>query len=57
MSELSETFDWDDDIYCPRCDDSGEINVCLDSVCQGLGECIHGDGMILCPVCGGVNAI
>lgn len=35
-----------------RCDGSGLYVVCIDDICRGLGECIHGDGMATCP-CGG----
>jgi hypothetical protein len=33
---------------CCNCDD-GWIVVCVDDMCRGSGECIHGDGMALCP--------
>ena len=42
-----------DDAYCYRCGGSGEIVVCCDDLCNGLGQCIHGDGEIICPECGG----
>lgn len=35
-----------------RCDGSGEYVICIDDMCHGSGECIHGDdGYALCP-CG-----
>jgi hypothetical protein len=34
---------------CPTCGGIGVV--CIDDICRGLGECIHGDGM--CPTCGG----
>lgn len=53
-------FDEDEDpdfepdcIGCSRCGGAGTIIVCIDDMCQGAGECIHGDGEIVCPECGG----
>lgn len=46
----------DDDIDasgCYRCGGAGEIVVCIDDICRGSGECFHGDGMAICPVCEG----
>lgn len=34
---------------CPRCGGLGVI--CIDDMCRGCGECIHGDGT--CSECGG----
>ena len=46
--------DWDDGPpMCQRCDGQGEIMVCIDDICHGLGECIHGDGYATCPNCKG----
>lgn len=39
--------------YCWRCDGNGEIVVCCDDLCRGVGRCIHGDGMDVCPACNG----
>lgn len=49
----------DDDGYvdadgCQRCGGSGVIVVCIDDMCRGAGECIHGDGEAPCPDCGGL---
>lgn len=46
---------WDDDPYPdddPRCicDGSGIRVTCIDDMCRGAGECMHGDGEELCPV-------
>lgn len=38
-----------------RCDGSGWYVICIDDVCRGVGECIHGDGMAACP-CEGLGA-
>ena len=38
---------------CNRCDGDGWIVVCIDDLCRGAGECMHGDGMALCPECQG----
>ena len=32
---------------CEKCND-GIIVVCIDDMCRGAGECMHGDGEILC---------
>lgn len=46
--------DWtDEDDTCLTCGGEGEVCVCPDDLCQGAGECIHGDGMALCPDCHG----
>jgi len=42
--------------YCYRCNNTGEIIVCPDDMCHGLGYCIHGDGMVTCPDCKGESA-
>lgn len=59
----SDYYDDDDpeNRHCFRCDDTGWILVCIDDLCHGSGEepgyrCIHGDGDIVCPACGGRNA-
>ena len=41
------------DGYCYRCDDTGTILVCVDDMCRGAGECIHGDGEIISAVTSG----
>ena len=51
-----EVFDTDpEDRPCGRCDGEGELLVCIDDLCRGAGECMHGDGMIVCPSCGGLG--
>lgn len=47
----------DMDYTCPRCDGAGFILVCCDDLCQGQGECIHGDGEEICPQCKGEGLI
>jgi hypothetical protein len=51
--------DWDDpdDWYCYRCDNRGVIIVCVDDLCRGTGECMHGDGEMICPDCHGKNLL
>ncbi len=44
------------DTDCSTCDNTGEILVCPDDMCRGVGECIHGDGVIVCPTCHGMSA-
>lgn len=38
---------------CNRCFGEGFIVVCVDDMCRGAGECMHGDGEIVCPDCHG----
>lgn len=52
----------DDELYeesptCGRCNGEGVIMVCIDDICRGLGECIHGDGYRTCPDCKGKGEI
>jgi hypothetical protein len=44
---------YDDSTQCHRCDGSGDINICIDDLCHGQDECIHGDGIVICPTCNG----
>jgi len=54
---LECTDDYEDEgSYCYRCGNTGEIIVCLDDMCHGLGYCVHGDGMVTCPDCNGESA-
>jgi hypothetical protein len=36
---------------CNTCGGVGYIIVCIDDMCRGAGECMHGDGEIPCPDC------
>ncbi len=45
-----------EDGYCARCDNQGFIVICIDDMCRGCGECMHGDGEIVCPDCKGDSA-
>lgn len=38
---------------CSTCWGEGFIVTCVDDMCRGVGECMHGDGEIVCPECGG----
>jgi hypothetical protein len=38
---------------CNTCGGAGFIVVCIDDMCRGVGECMHGDGERPCPQCGG----
>jgi len=58
MSAFIEDDEYEDDpdAYdeygsCYNCDGSGWIVVCVDDMCRGMGECIHGDGDMPCPIC------
>jgi hypothetical protein len=45
----------EDDNTCGRCLGEGEINICIDDMCQGLGtQCMHGD-YVICPACDGTG--
>lgn len=43
----------EDSPTCSRCDGEGFVLVCIDDMCQGQGWCMHGDGEVICPRCGG----
>jgi hypothetical protein len=45
---------WDDG--CNTCGGNGFIVICIDDLRRGAGECMHGDGEILCPECKGDSA-
>lgn len=54
MSQTNEPEPWDEDeLPCNRCGGRGTIITCIDDICHGTGECIHGDGETTCPSCGG----
>jgi len=38
---------------CNTCGGAGYVVVCIDDMCRGAGECMHGDGEIPCPDCDG----
>lgn len=38
---------------CNTCGGEGFIVVCIDDMCRGCGECMHGDGEVTCPECKG----
>ncbi len=38
---------------CWACLGDGERVICIDDLCRGAGECMHGDGMAPCDECGG----
>ncbi len=42
---------------CPECGGKGIVMDCFDDVCVGMGECIHGDGDEVCPVCHGEGEV
>jgi hypothetical protein len=45
--------DYDSFGCCNTCGGAGYIVVCIDDMCRGAGECMHGDGEVPCPECGG----
>jgi len=51
---MCDEMDDDDEYYeCGRCGGTGEIVTCIDDLCHGEDQCIHGDGYGPCPDCGG----
>ena len=40
-----------------RCGGGGFIVTCIDDLCHGAGECMHGDGEMICPECHGRNLL
>jgi hypothetical protein len=40
-------------VTCWNCGGEGFEIVCIDDMCRGAGECIHGDGEALCRECKG----
>lgn len=44
-------MDDDDDSGCYHCGGRGFVIVCIDDLCRGADECMHGDGEEDCPVC------
>lgn len=48
----SGTEDYEDE-GCYRCGGKGYIVTCIDDLCRGQDECIHGDGEQPCPACCG----
>jgi len=38
---------------CWNCNEDGMVVVCVDDLCRAAGHCMHGDGEVLCDVCGG----
>jgi hypothetical protein len=62
FDDAAEQHDWDDQDDpcgygdgggCNTCGGEGFIVVCVDDMCRGAGECMHGDGEAPCPDCGG----
>jgi len=56
MPEYEDLDDSDyDDSYdgggCYNCGGRGWIVLCIDDLCHGMDECIHGDPPDPCPVC------
>jgi len=57
MSEQDDDDDFEDYGGCNRCGGQGFIVICIDDMCRGAGECMHGDGEIICPDCQGEGCI
>ena len=51
-------FEWEDEFAaCYECNGTGQVLICCDDLCHGLGYCMHGDGEIMCHVCKGSGEI
>lgn len=51
---MADALDGDEfDVPCGRCFGEGRIITCIDDLCRGAGECMHGDGEVPCPDCDG----
>jgi hypothetical protein len=46
-----DDFEPDDNSGCYRCGGRGYIVTCIDDLCHGQDECIHGDPPTPCPDC------
>lgn len=44
-------YGFDEGGGCWRCGGAGWEITCIDDLCHGAGECMHGDGEEPCPVC------
>lgn len=49
----AEVWDDCDDEGCYLCGGRGYILTCIDDLCRGAGECMHGYGEQPCPACCG----
>lgn len=46
-------FEDEADDACPKCDGTGFYVWCVDDMCRGVGECMHGHD--ICPQCRGMG--
>ena len=44
-------------VTCPNCYGQGWTVTCIDDMCRGAGECMHGDGESACLYCGGEGSV
>ena len=51
--EIDDLYHTGDPEPCVTCGGLGVVLVCVDDLCHGLGECIHGDGEAYCTDCQG----
>lgn len=42
---------------CWSCGGQGQLLTCPDDLCQGAGECMHGDGEDPCDICDGTGEL
>ena len=54
---FADDDDWSGPVTCPTCGGEGFVITCIDDMCRGCGECIHGDGEDICPECDGDGVI
>ena len=47
----------DEPVSCPNYCNDGIVITCCDDLCVGAGECMHGDGEMICPTCNGEGMV
>lgn len=50
---MEEEYYDDQGVQCWKCSGEGFVIVCIDDMCRGSGNCIHGDGEEICHICNG----
>lgn len=56
VDEIGYDDEDDEPQYCGHCNEFGEVVNCVDDLCHGAGECMHGS-MIICPECNGTGKL
>lgn len=50
-AEIEQDFDDYDNSGCRECGGRGWVVRCIDDMCHGQDECIHGDPPVRCSLC------